>query len=168
MLATRDIAAYQRQLLAFEDAKLERRLAAMESKYTAHVQEIGNRVVASQAEKEWADRFYDSYDHLDSPEIKPVVAQVYTEHKAEIDAFGGDAEGAYERLAELADDRLVRLRKAGKDTETTTTNRRPPRIESAAGATPRGKTEEKVRDFSAASWVARQRLKMQGREPKKE
>jgi len=165
LLATKDIAAWQRQYDAYHTAKMARQMADLEQRYTANVQEIGNRVVASQKEKEWADQFYSSYDHLDSPEIKPVVAQVYTEHKAEIDAFGADTEGAYDRLAELADDRLVRLRKAGKDTETTTT-RRPPRIESAAGATPRGKPEEKVRDFSAASWVARQRLKMQGREPK--
>lgn len=167
LLATRDIAAWQREWEAYQEKREAKIKADLETKYLGHVREVSERVKATQEEKEWADRFYDTYDHLDHADIKPIVAQVYTEHKNEIDALAEDPETAYERLAELTDQRLIRLRAAGKDT-TPTNDRRPPRIESAAGATPRPKVEDTPREFSAASWIARQRLKMQGREMPKE
>ncbi|MGH8897519.1 MAG: hypothetical protein ACRDZ4_10945 [Egibacteraceae bacterium] len=170
MLATRDIAAWQRQYDAYHTAKMAKHAADIEKKYVSYVSEINSRVKQTQEENAWAERFYAGFDHLDHPDIKPIVAQVYTEHKEEIDAFGGDVESAHERLAELADARLVRLKDAGKNAGDNHNNnqRRPPRIESAAGPTPRRKVEDAPREFSASSWVAKQRLKMQGREPKKE
>jgi len=165
LLATRDIAEWQRQYDGYHSAKTARQMEALEKKHFTFVREVETKARQAQAQKEWADSFYRSYDHLDHPEIKPIVAQAYTENREEIDTLSG--EDAYERLAELADERLVRLRAAGKEAEPTNNKRRPPRIESSAGPTPRGKTEETPREFSAASWVARERQKMSGREPKK-
>lgn len=171
-LATRDIAAWQRQYDDYHTAKTARQMRELEEKHFTFVREVETRTQRAQAEKEWADGFYRSFDHLDHPEIKPIVAQAYTEHREEIDALAGTPEDAYERLAELADERLVRLRSAGKtveaETKPNTNGRRPPRIESSAGPAPRGKVEDDApREFSAGSWVARERLKMEGREPKK-
>lgn len=169
MLATRDIVAWQRQYDAYHAARMERLQANLEKKYLGAMTQVNERVQRNVREKEWADGFYASYDHLDHPDIKPIVAQEYTAHQAEIDSLreGGDSEAAYERLAELADQRLVRLRTIGKEENTNgNSNRRPPRLESSAGPTPGKKAEDAPREFSAANWVARQRLKMQGREPR--
>jgi len=168
LLATRDIAAWQRQYDDYHSAKTARQMAELERKHFSFVKEVETRTQQAQAQKDWADGFYRGYDYLDHPDIKPIVAQAYTENRTEID--GLDPEVAYERLAELADERLVRLRAAGRDADKTpTNNRRPPRVESSAGPVPRGKAEDAPnREFSAASWVARQRQKMNGREPRKE
>lgn len=167
VLATKDIAAWQREYDAYHTAKTARQMRELEEKHFSFVREVQERTQASQREREWADGFYRNYDHLDHPEIKPIVAQAYTEHKEEIDALGHDPDAAYERLAELADARLVRLRSAGRDADPNpTTNRRPPRVESSAGPTPRARTEAPPREFSAASWAAKQRQKFAGREPK--
>lgn len=171
MLATRDIAAWQAQYDAYRDAKESRRIAALERKHLEFVSNAEEQAQQRAKEKAWSDRFYSTYDHLDDPAIKPIVAQAYVEYKPEIDAFGDDVEGAHERLAELTDERLTRLKRAGRDADTeTTTRRRPPNLESSAGPTPRAKekSEDSRRDFSAASWSARERLRMQGREPRKE
>jgi hypothetical protein len=168
ILATKDIAAWQRQYDEYHTAKTTRQMEALEKKHFDFVRNLETRTHEAQAQKQWADTFYQSYDHLDHPELKPIVAQAYTEHKEEIDAFGTDLEGAYERLAELADARLIRLRAAGRDADTPNSDnhRRPPRIESSAGPAPRGKVEDTPREFSAASWAAKQRLKLAGREAK--
>jgi len=166
LLATRDITAWQRQYDAHHSAKMDHMRADLEGRYNADRQAEAERARTGQREQEWANRFYSEYDHLDDPDLKPIVAQVYTEHKAEIDAFGDDLSAAHEHLAELADARLVRLKKAGRG-DTTNNDRRPPRVESSAGPTPGMQTEDKPREFSAASWVAKERLKMSGREPKK-
>lgn len=166
MLATRDIAAWQRQMAAHQDAKLERRLQAIEARKNQELAQARAEAEDAQRQQAWADRFYQEYDHLDHNAIKPVVLQAYLENRSEIDALreAGDTAGSYDRLAELADDKLVQLKNAGKDADTATTpNRRPPRLESTAGATPRGKTNEAPpREFSAASWAAKARLRMTG------
>lgn len=166
LLATRDIAAWQRQYDAYHTAKTERMQRDLERKYLADRDQMTAQLTRGQKDREWADRFYSRHEHLDDPDLKPIVSQVYVEHKAEIDAYGDDLQGAHDHLAELADARLVRLRKAGR-AEIETDKRRPPRVETSAGPTPKGKPEEKPRDFSAARWVAEQRLKMSGRAPKK-
>lgn len=162
MLATRDIAEWQRQNDAYHDAKLARLQHQLEEKYIRNVTAAQEHIDRQAKEKEWADSFYNQYDHLDNPELKPVVAQVYTEHKAEIDALG-DVTAAHERLAELADARLLRVSEAGRGKTTTPKTNRPPRVESSAGATPRGTRTESPTQFSAATWQAQQRLKMTGR-----
>jgi hypothetical protein len=165
MLATRDITAYQRELLAYHDAAMSRKLAQIEQKYVRSVDEAKAQLVAQQREKEWADGFYSQYDHLDDPAIKPVVAQVYTEHRAEIDALGDDITAAHERLAELADARLLRVSEttSGRGKTLTPKTNRPPRVESSAGSTPRGTRADAPREFSTASWAAKQRQLMTGR-----
>ncbi len=172
LLATRDINAWQEQYDAYRDAKEERRIAKLRAEYEASVAERQTQASEASRVKAWADRFYADYDHLDNVDIKPVVSQVYVEHKSELDAFGDDVTGAHERLAELAEERLVRLRKAGKDMEPPTNNdnrRRLPTFESSARGTPRSKEDNAPpREVSAASWVARERLRMTGREPRKE
>jgi hypothetical protein len=168
LLATRDIAAWQRQYDAYHTAKMERSQKKIEAEYLEKVRQAEARMADARRETEWAEQFYSSYDHLASPDLKPVVAQVYTEHKSEIDALGDDVASAHERLAELAEARIARLANVGKGRANANNSGRPPHIESAAGPTPRGKQEEKPRDFSAAAWVAKQRLLMSGRTPKKE
>lgn len=170
MLATRDIAAWQRQYDAYRDAKEARRIEQIERRHAESSSQAEERAEQQRRDKEWADRFYETYDHLDDPAIKPIVAQAFVENKAEIDAFGDDVSGAYDRLAELADERLVRLKNAGKAAANPNDNRRRlPTLESSAAPTPRKPAEpdESRRDFSAGSWVARERLRMQGRTPRK-
>jgi hypothetical protein len=169
LLATKDIAAWQAQYDAYHTAKMAQQAARLEEKYMGAVREVNDRVQTAQRDAKWAEGFYSSYDHLDHPDIKPIVSQVYQENFDEIKNLEGDLEGQYDRLAELADARILRLRRVGTETDNDTEpkQRRRPRLESSAGPTPRGKTEDKPREFSAASWVARQRLKMNGREPKK-
>lgn len=168
LLATKDIVAWQAQYEAHHTAKMNKLARDLEAKYLGSVREVNDRVQTAQRDEAWANKFYAAYDYLDHPDIKPIVGQVYTEHVDELRALADDPESAYERLAELADARLFRIKQAGKAVDNNEpTKRRPPRIESSAGPTPRGKTEDAPREFSAASWVARQRLKMNGREPKK-
>lgn len=162
-LATTDIVAWQRQMEAFHEAKMDRLRTDLETKYVDVVHNADRQMKEQAREKEWADSFYESFDHLDNKHVKPIVSQAYIENREEIESLRAvDNEAAYERLAELTDAKLVALR--GKPD--TTPNRRPPRVESAAGPTPRSKSEEPARDFTAASWVAKARAKMSGREDK--
>lgn len=175
-LATRDIEAWQRQYDGYRDAKEARRLQKLEERYREDVATQARQREEAARTQEWADRFYSTYDHFDDPLLKKVVTDAYLEHRAEIDAYGPEGiEEAHARLAELADERLVRLKKAGKAADTETPNsdnrRRLPTFESSARATPRqreDKPDESRRDFSASSWSARERLRMSGREPRKE
>ena len=166
LLATRDIAAWQRQYDAYHTAKMERHQQRLEQAYLGKVHEAEARMTEQRKNNEYAERFYSSYSHLDSPDLKPVVAQVYEQHKAELESL--DLDEQHERLAELSEERLARLAQVGKGTPNPNSNGRPPRIESAAGASPRVKQTEKPREFSASRWVAEQRQKMSGRTPKKE
>lgn len=168
-LATRDIAAWQQQMEAFHEAKMARLRDELEEKYVRVVTTADRQMKEAQREREWADGFYQVNDHLAHPAIKPIVSQAYVENREEIDALREtDSAAAYDRLAELADARLVQLRAAGKaGTNTETNTKRPPRLESAAGPTPRGKADDVPRDFTASSWVAKQRLRMTGREERK-
>lgn len=177
-LATRDIDAWQAQYDAFRDAKEARRLERLEQRYREDVAQNQERAAEAARTQAWANRFYSKYDHFDDPLLKKQVTDAYLEHKDEIDAYGPEGEEeAHERLAELTDQRLVRLRKAGKlaDPDSTTPNdnrRRVPTFESSARATAR-KPDESARskereNFSAASWVARERLRMSGRTPRPE
>lgn len=168
LLATRDIAAWQRQYDEYHAAKMQRFQEKLEVKYADAMTNVRNEVQTTQREKEWAEKFYTEYDHLDHQDLKPIVAQVYTEHRDEIDALANDPEAAYELLADLADRRIVSVRKLGQNADSgeTNTNKRPPRFEQSAGPTPHQKTEEAPREFSAGSWVAKQRLLMSGRAPK--
>lgn len=173
-LATRDFPAWEAANETYQDAKAARKLERLEQKYREDQAAQQTRADEARRTTDWANRFYATYDHYDDPILKPVVTQAYLDNRAEIDAYGEDVEAAHERLAELADERLVRLKKAGKiaDDATSTPNdnrRRVPTIESSARATPRGeqKPDESRRDFSASSWVAKQRLLMTGRTPRK-
>jgi hypothetical protein len=178
-LATRDIDAWQAQYDAFRDAKEARRLERLEQRYREDVSRNAERAAEAARTQAWADRFYDTYDHFADPLLKKIVTDAYLEHKDEIDGFGPEGEEeAHARLAELADQRLVRLRKAGKlaDPEQTNPNtdnrRRIPTFESSARATQR-KPDDSARskereNFSAASWVARERQRMSGRTPRAE
>jgi len=174
LLATRDIAAWQAQYDSFRDAKEARRLERLEQKYREDVAGQARQREEAARTQAWADRFYSTYDHFDDPLLKKVVTDAYLDHKPEIDSFGDDVEAAHERLAELADERLVRLKKAGKlaDDQTPNDNRRRlPTFESSARATPRQREEkpdESRRNFSASSWSARERLRISGKEPRKE
>lgn len=178
-LATRDIDAWEAQYTTYRDAKEARRLEKLEAKYLADQAAQQERARENARTQAWAARFYDTYDHFDDPLLKKVVTDAYIEHKDEIDAYGPEGEEeAHARLAELADDRLVRLRKAGKlaDPDQTHPNdnrRRVPTFESSARATRPKAAEETARskereNFSAASWVARERLRMSGRTPRNE
>jgi hypothetical protein len=175
-LATRDIDAWTKQNDIYQDAKVARRLEQLETKYREDVASNQQKAAEAARTQAWADRFYATYDHFDDPLLKKVVTDAYLEHRAEIDNYGEDVEQAHERLAELADDRLLRLRKAGKlaDPEDPNANnrRRLPTFESSARATPRGEPKEKPdesrRNFSASSWSAKERLRLTGREPRKE
>lgn len=170
-LATRDIDAWQAQNEIYQDAKVARRFEQLEQRYRAEVAQNENKAAEAARTAAWASRFYDTYDHLDDPTIKPVVLQAYLDNKHEIDALGDDTDGQHERLAELADERLLRLKRAGKGVQDPNDNRRRlPNLESSAGPTPRKPEEpdESRRNFSAGSWVAKERLKMTGRTPRKE
>lgn len=167
LLATRDIAEWQRQNDAYHDAKLARLQHQLEEKYIRNVTAAQETLDAQAKEKAWADSFYSQYDHLDDKNIKPIVAQVYAENKPEFDQLiASDPEAAQERLAELADARLLRVSEAGRGKTPETKTNRPPRVESSAGPTPRGTRTDAPREFSAAKWQAEQRLKMSGRAPK--
>jgi len=164
-LATRDYAEYDRQMQAYEaakDAELEARLAA---RLEADREQLRRSAEKAQHDREWAERFYSEHDHLDKPTLKPIVAQAYTEHKSEIDEIeaGEGIERAHERLAELAHARLVEVSKVVAPNRTNT-SRRPPRVESSGGA-PQSRTQpvdESRRNFSAASWSAKERARMRG------
>lgn len=167
LLATRDIAAWQRQYDEYQAAKMVRFQEKLEAKYADAMTHVRKEFQTTQNEKAWAEGFYSEYDHLDHPDLKPIVAQVYTEHKDEIDALADAPAEAYELLADLADKRIVSVRKLGQNADTTpNTNKRPPRFETSASATPHQAPEEPPREFSAGSWVAKQRLLMSGRSPK--
>lgn len=169
LLATRDIAAWQREYDAYNAAQRELLKTELEEKYLGHVREVQSRVESTQRETQWADAFYATYDYLDHPDLKPTVAQVYTEHEREILALKEtDPEQAAERLAELVDKRLHSIRTVGREGAGQPTTTRPPRFESSAGAAPRSQVEAPPREFSASSWVARQRLLMSGRAVPKE
>lgn len=166
LLATRDIAAWQRQYDAYQTAKLERHQRDLEAKYERDVEFRRQKDEQDRQARVWAERFYESYDHLDDPTIKPIVGQVWVEHKSEIDSFGDDVEGAHERLAELAEERIASVRKRGKTAPSTTNPRRPPNVETSAGPSPGRRSEETPREFSSSRWASQQRLKMTGRAPK--
>jgi len=175
LLATRDIAAWQAQYDTFRDAKEARRLEQLEAKYREDVAGQTRQREEAARTQAWADRFYSTYDHFDDPLLKKVVTDAYLDHQAEIDAYGAEGiDEAHARLAELADERLVRLKKAGKAADDQTPNdnrRRLPTFESSARATPRQREEkpdESRRNFSASSWSARERLRISGKEPRKE
>lgn len=165
LLATRDIAAYQRDLLAYHAAREVQLQEKLERKYMATINEAKAINESKAKEVAWADDFYRAYDHLDDKALKPVVAQVYAENQEEILLLRQtDSEAAQERLAELTDARLLRVAEgvSGRGNTNTKSNR-PPRVESSAAATPRGKGDAPGRQFSAARWQAEQRLKMTGR-----
>lgn len=178
LLATKDITEWQRQMKLHNESVRERDKQELRREYEqARAAEAAQANEAART-KAWADRFYSSYDHFDDPLLKKVVTDAYLDHRAEIDSYGPEAEEeAHARLAELADQRLVRLRKAGKLADPDQTNpndnrRRVPTFESSARATAR-KPDDSARsreraEFSAASWVAKERLRMSGRTPRPE
>lgn len=162
-LAVRDFAEYDRQRAAYE-AAVE---ADLEARMTARLEaerERDRRAAESERKNtEWATRFYSSYDHLDNPILKPLVAQVYTEHKAEIDEIEATEglERAHDHLSTLADKRIVEVNKVVKSNPNN--SRRPPRIESSGGTPPRREAPpEPTKSFSAASWSAKERARMRG------
>lgn len=162
-LAIQDFAEYQRQDLAYHRAEMDRLKRDLEARYAGDQEQLRRAADAERKNTEWADRFYSAHDHLDLPIVKPIVSQVYIENKAEIDDIeqsdGTDA--AQARLAELADQRLVEVRKLGKSG---TQSRRPPRVESSGGA-PRT-VERPAADESSYSggqgWLAKERARMRG------
>lgn len=173
MLATRDIAAWQKQMLDYDAAVRAQERQDLERRYADDQEAARKKAAEDDRTKAWADRFYATYEYLDDSATKRIVTDAYLDNQAEIDSFGSDIEGAHERLAELADERLLRVKKAGRVAEEQTPNdnrRRPPTFESSARATPKRAeaVDESRRDFSASSWSARERLKMTGREPRKE
>src|SRR6185503_11740640 len=135
----RDIAAWQTQYDVYRDAKEQRRLEQLEQRYRADVEQKQSRETENARVREWANSFYDEYDHFDNPSIKPIVTQAYLDNQAEIDdlRLSGNNEGARERLAELADARLLEIKRAGKSVESPNDNRRRlPNLESSAAPTP--------------------------------
>lgn len=159
-LAQTDFAAWQKANDLYHAAQMDKLARKLEMKYAQDQQAREQQQTQAQRDKEWADQFYSTYEHLDDQAFKPIVSQVYVENKAEIDALRGDTKAQHERLAELADARLVQIRQAGKQIANTN---RPPRLESSAGAGPRSKGDEgTARVVTAASWSARERARMRG------
>lgn len=162
-LAIQDIAAWQREYDAYRDAREEQSLRRLEQKYLGDQDEQRRRADEDRRSKEWADKFYSTNEHLDDPDVKPVVGMVYAQHKPEIDEIEqtDGLEAAHARLAELADAKLVRVKTAGK---TVTNNRRPPRIESSGGAprTVESAPDESRRNFGAGAWLSKERQRMRG------
>lgn len=156
-LVETDFAEWDRQNRAYHAAKMAELAAELEAKYIADRNQSATQTEEERRNVAWANKFYASFEHLGAtPRVKQIVAEVYNDHKAEIDAMGSVAE-QHERLAELADEELLSLRKISK-----TPSRKPPRLEGGSTPVP-GKTVQEPREpFSAAKWTAKKRSALRG------
>lgn len=155
-LAATDVVAWQQQFIAYHDAKQKLLSAELDARLS---RESASRRAAADKERggiEFADRFYRANPHLNDPHLKPIVHSVYVEHAAEIDGLPDYI--AHERLASMANDRIVAIRTAGKANPT----QRPPRLEGPGGPSPRVPATKPDRVFTSSDWSARTKAAMRG------
>lgn len=154
-LASTDLEAWQTQWVAYHEAKSAKLAADLEAQRLRESRTRQAAVDKEQHGRAWADRFYGANPHLNDSNLKPLVHSVYVEHAAELD--GLPDRDAHERLAELADERVLAIRSAGKTNPTS----KPPRLEGPGGASPKAPVE-KDRAFTSASWSARKQAELRG------
>lgn len=112
-LAIENFEEWQRQMLAYQGAMMLRQQAELEQKYQNDQQVQQTQAQRDAAQRAWADRFYGQNPHLNKPHLRDIVTSVYREHASEIDALNGtNIADAHDRLAELADARIVEIGRA--------------------------------------------------------
>lgn len=159
-LAHEDFSEWRRQYDRYHSAKMAKLEADLEERYTRDKNETQALSEQQRRDLAWSSKFYSDHPSFDDPRIKRIVGAVYTEHAATVVAAGDVAE-QHERLAELVEEELVALKRAGK---TVTDTKRPPRLEGGSIPTPGGRpaTEPARAAVSAASWSAKKRASMRG------
>jgi hypothetical protein len=162
-LAIDDFEEYHRQMLAYHGAMMLRQQSEIEGKYEQD-QTSKSQAARQAAENErWVNSFYAEHAHLNKEHLRPVIQSVYKLHSSEIEELNqlGDTSGARERLAELVDATLLKLKQDGKEVETN--RKQPPRLEGAgAVANGKGRQEKQFTPTTASAWVARKRAEMRG------
>lgn len=159
-LVESDFAAYHQQLLAYQAAKMAEMQTELENRYNADRQQVQTQTEEERRSTAWANRFYADYDHLGkTPRVKKIVAEVYEDHKAEIDSLGSVKE-QHERLAELADSELLSLKSVSRDANL---KNKPPRLEGGSTPVPGKAPAAPPERFSGAKWVAQKRAALRGK-----
>lgn len=136
-------------------------LDEIEQRDRARADESTNESAADQFVK----GFYTRHAHLaESDDVKDVVQSAYQRNAKEINALRaqGRIEEAQDRLAELADAKLIALRPQSKQANAN----KPPRIEGAGTPPARTARQEPEPEFSAADWQREHRAKLRGESKK--
>jgi len=159
-LAEEDFGEYNRQWQVYTDAKTAR----VRAELLDEIESRENRRTQVQSEDDVASRFvstfYSRHEHLSDPETKDVVQLVYQKHAQEIDGLrkAGRNDEAQDRLAELADAKIVALRAGSKQAN----SNKPPRIEGRGTPPTRAAAPEPEAEFSASDWVRQKRAALRG------
>lgn len=172
-LAIENYEEYHRQMLAYNAAMMMRQQVEIEQKYNS---DQGQRQAAAREEarkKAWADGFYAENPHLNKPRVRDLVVAVYRDNHKEIDSLinEGDVTGANERLAELADEALLDIKKGeGRPaSQQANTSNRPPHLEGAGTpSNDKGSKADRFTPVSSASWVSRKRAALRGEKVRKD
>jgi len=164
-LARTNWEAYHQQLVAYQNAMIAHTKLELKREYqTERARESDDeRRVAENTR--WVRGFFGQYEELSDPNVRGIVQTVYTEHGAEIDSIAGvSTQEAYDRLAELTNERLVALAVRGKQEKGKTNGRKqPPKVEGGGSAAQRRDDGgQKQQPFSIAKWQSDKRAAMRG------
>jgi len=163
-LAIENYAEYHRQMLTYNATMMQRQQDEIRAEYRQDQEQRRTETTAEARQRAWAEKFYASHPHLNKPHLRGVVLDAYRDNFKEISGFGDDVDEAHERLAELADERVLAIKTDGEArprSQQANTNKHP-NLE-GAGTPGDGKTKtEKFVPVSSGSWVANKRRALRG------
>lgn len=164
-LARTNWEAYHQQLVAYQNALIATTKLELQQAYQ------NERTRESEDERRVADNtrwvrgFFSQFEELNDPNVRGIVQAVYSEHGGEIDSLAtASTQEAYDRLAELTNERLVALTVRGKQVKEKVSGRRhPPKIEGGGSASQhKDDSGSHGQPFSVSKWQQDKRAMMRG------
>ena len=157
-LAMEDWEEYHRQWVSYNARMMTLQREDLEGRYNEAEERRTRVATESDRNVAWAQRFYNDYSHLDAPELKGIVRDVYTEYRSEVDGLG-TVQDQHARLAELAEQRILAIKRAGKPGST----ERPPQVEGAGRPRSPGRTKPVAdKPMTGEDWMRRKRAQLRG------
>jgi hypothetical protein len=161
-LARTDYSEYHARWVAYQEAVRVRDKEEILTKLNEEKTQERTKEQAAEAQRAWARSFYATHPDFDKPHLKNIVRDVYIEHVTDI-TEAGSPEEQYERLAELAAQRVAEIRKTPADKTTP----KAPKLEGAGAPATKKDKEPDFVPVTGANWSARKRAEMRGKPVKK-
>ena len=157
-LAMENWEEWHRQWVTYNARMMQLQREELHGEYQAAEAQRTRMDAESRQNVAWAQRFYNDYPHLDDPELKDTIQAVYVRNKPTIDGLG-TVEDQYAKLAELAEQRILAIKRAGKPGST----ERPPQVEGAGRPRSPGRTKPVAdKPMTGEDWMRRKRAQLRG------